>query len=86
MKPIRLKIDKKGVITTIYDDRLVNLMALGKTQTHRVSDVEPMLDGSGWVAIIRNGPDLGVFKLRQQALDAEVDYLERKLGLREDDS
>jgi hypothetical protein len=72
---ITLKISRDGKIRGIYSDALANLMKHGKSTVTRVSHVEP--SGSGWAADMApvGGPILGPFALRQEALDAEVDWL-----------
>jgi hypothetical protein len=82
----KLAIETDGTITAIYDDELADLVALGNGSIRRVSDVEPDTLG-GWTAFIRSnepagGPysqALGSFRLRSEALAAEVAYLETKL-------
>lgn len=70
-----ISIGKDGTLTMIYDDKLVGLLAQGQAVTTRASHVEPA--EGGWVADLSpvNGPKLGPFPLRQEALDAEVAYL-----------
>jgi hypothetical protein len=72
------KISPKGVITTIYSDDLAPLLAKGKVAIRRASHVEPSATGSGWTADLApvGGPVLGPFPLRQEALDAEVRWLD----------
>ena len=36
---------------------------------------------TGWLATMNDGTKIGPFRLRETALAAEVDYLERQLGL-----
>lgn len=70
-----------GKITAIYDDRIADFLASGKTTITRASQVEPHPDG-GWIADMSpSGEDviLGPFPLRQQALDAECEFLKAKL-------
>jgi hypothetical protein len=78
-KQIKLVV-KSGVITSIYDDALVSLFADAATvNTSRASNVEP--DGAGWMADLApvGGPILKGFTTRQDALDAEVQYLNRHI-------
>jgi hypothetical protein len=73
---ITLIVDDQGVITAIYDDRLAVLIDQGDATITRASHVEPQ-DG-GWCADmspIGSNVRLGPYKLRQEALDAEVEYL-----------
>lgn len=59
----------------IYSDDLRSLMAQGQATTRRASHVEP--EGSKWVADLSpvNGPKLGPFDTRAEALKAEVAWL-----------
>ncbi len=75
-----LSADENGVLSFIYSDETAFLSELGATTVTRASHVEP--DGSGqWQADMNpvGGPILGPFKLRQTALDAEVDYLKENI-------
>lgn len=64
-----------GQIRFLYDDDLVDLLGLGKAETRRASHVEPV--PGGWTADMgpAGGPVLGPYPLRQQALDAEREWL-----------
>lgn len=75
-----LVIGTDGRVTSIYNDDLADLYAVGKVTITRASHVEPTSDGE-WQADMApvGGPVLGPFKLRQDALDAEVAWLEKKL-------
>jgi hypothetical protein len=83
-KTIKLVV-KGGVITGIYDDALVPLLDQAESvETVRASNVEPHMtqwgDGrSYWQADLSpvGGPTLTGFTTRQEALDAEVQYLNR---------
>lgn len=74
-----------GTVEAIYSDSLARLFinpAAVSVETARASDVEPVPGGGGWVATMRpefGGAVLGPFALRQQALDAEVVYLNDQL-------
>lgn len=74
-REIRLSIDGNGTIAAIYDDELAGLLAEGRATITRASHVEP--GEGGWYADLSpvSGPLLGPFTLRQEALDAEVEYL-----------
>lgn len=65
-----------GDLQFIYCDRLAPLLEMGKATVKRASHVEPA--GKKWTADMSpvNGPVLGPFKLRQQALDAERAWLQ----------
>jgi hypothetical protein len=71
-----------GTTTAVYSDDLVDFFdGLGKVTTIRASSVEPHLDG-GWTADmgpIEKGVVLGPFRLREEALAAEREWLEQRL-------
>lgn len=66
---------KGNEIRFIHNDKLMNLSKMGSTNIKRASFVEP--EGAEWFADLSpvNGPKLGPFEKRQEALDAEVEYL-----------
>lgn len=66
-------IDPTGTVTTLYTE-LFNLAALGTQNIARASHVEPDADGH-WFAQIFDGPTLGPFARRSEALAAEVAWL-----------
>ena len=74
-----------GTATFVYDDRLRGLMdrAGGRSETVRASSVEP--EGDGWTVRMHRefgGEKLpGVYRLREEALRAERDYLRARRGL-----
>ena len=62
-----------GVVTAIYAET-IDLEILGKPMISRASHVEP--DASGhWFAHIVDGPTLGPFSKRSEALTAEINWL-----------
>ena len=65
-----------GVVRTLYHEAW-SLAALGATRIERASHVEPTADGQ-WQARIIEGPTLGPFSFRSEALAAEVDWLTRE--------
>ena len=70
-----------GTVTAIYDDALADLLSDAKrVSITRASHVEPTPEGK-WTADMSpsGGPVLGPFNLRQEALDAEVQWLKAKL-------
>lgn len=70
---MELVIHPSGEITTIYNE-VLNLAALGAQRIQRASHVEP--DASGrWFAQIIDGPVLGPFNRRSEAITAEVEWL-----------
>ncbi len=72
-----LSIKADGTLQFIYDDEFRPLMDEGVATVKRVSHVEPNGDGE-WEADLSpiGGPTLGPFMLRQDALDAEVAWIE----------
>lgn len=73
------RISPDGVITVIYTDKLQPLFDHGKTVIQRASHVEPA--HGKWFADMSpvNGPILGPFTLRQEALDAEVAWINKNI-------
>ncbi len=71
-----------GKVEFLYNDRLLPLTDLGPTVTKRASHVEPTIDGVRWTADMSpsGGPMLDNdgegYETRQEALDAEVQWLE----------
>lgn len=76
---LSLAIADDGTITAIYSDQLADLFKEGEAKTTRASHVEPC--EGGWSADMSpvGGPMLGPFPLREEALAAEVEWLEAKL-------
>lgn len=72
-----IEISPDGDISFIYKDELRGLMTIGKSTVKRASDVEPTAEGE-WTADLTRvgGPILGPFKFREDALAAEVAWLE----------
>jgi hypothetical protein len=68
-----LLISPTGEITTIYQE-VLDLAALGVMRIERASHVEPDAEGRWWAEVI-DGPKLGPFALRSEALAAEVAWL-----------
>ena len=65
-----------GAVRCLYDES-IDLAALGYPDITRASQVEPLGDGC-WYADLSpvNGPLLGPFKRRSEALEAERAWLE----------
>ena len=76
---MRLVIDPAGVVRCLYAET-IDLSALGVPSIRRASHVEPDNDGN-WYADLApsNGPRLGPFRLRSEALEAESTWLEANL-------
>lgn len=68
-----LVVAPNGTVTAIYAET-VDLRTLGFTTITRASHVEPDVDGQ-WLAHIIDGPVLGPFTRRSDALAAEVKWL-----------
>jgi hypothetical protein len=75
---MKIAIEPNGEVVMIYDDELADLCGEGSTVIKRVSNVEPDPKG-GWSATMLDGHKLGPFPLRNEALEAEIKYLEAKL-------
>jgi hypothetical protein len=81
MSRLVLKVAADGsTLTAIHNDALVDLYEEGQCRIARASHVEPTEDAQ-WTADMEplGGPILGPFALRQEALDAEVAWIEQKL-------
>lgn len=71
-----ITIDETGRVRFLWQDELQPLTELGEVDIRRASHVEPSQDGKWWSDLSpSNGPVLGPFNLRQEALDAEVKWL-----------
>lgn len=78
MKQSKLAISADGEVTMIYSDETAELLEeLGEATVERVSNVEPV--AGGWQATMIDGAVLPVYRLRADALAAEVEYLNSKL-------
>ena len=77
---MQIVITPDGTVKCLYGEEL-DLHALGQLCIQRGSHVEPTEDGQ-WTADLSpvNGPMLGPFANRSAALDAEREWLERKLA------
>lgn len=75
MTEVVINVDSEGV-SFIWNDEAAALTDLGQASIRRVSHVEPTRDGQ-WTADLSpvDGPLLGPYRLRRQALDAEVEWL-----------
>ena len=74
---MHLVIQPGGGVRCLYDEEL-DLKVLGRLSIRRGSHVEPTDDGH-WTADVSpvNGPLLGPFRLRSEALSAEQKWLEQ---------
>ncbi len=73
---MELRIDPAGRVTGLYSEA-IDLSSLGEVSIRRASHVEPNAQGQ-WLADLSpvGGPVLGPFRLRSEALSAEVGWLE----------
>jgi hypothetical protein len=74
---LHLIIDSSGNARCIYDET-IPLQHLGRIKIRRGSHVEPVPSGQ-WIADMKpvDGPVLGPFSMRSQALAAERRWLEK---------
>ncbi len=71
-----LRIDAAGTVTCVYGEE-IDLSVLGAVSIRRASHVEPNDLGQWWADLSPvDGPRLGPFLLRSQALEAELAWLE----------
>ena len=78
---VNVTVQTNGDLRMIYYDDIATLLTLGDSRIVRASHVEP--DAHGWTADMSpvDGPMLGPFALRQDALDAEVTWLQAERNL-----
>ena len=81
---MELIIDASGHCRCVYDES-IDIHRLGKPTIRRGSHVEPTADGT-WTADLSpiNGPLLGPFNARSEAIDAEIAWLRKHLLKSED--
>lgn len=84
VKQLKLVVKDGGIIHSIYDDALIPILDEAEVaQIGRASHVEPRVreGASYWQADLTpvGGPILTNFKTRKEALDAEVQYLNRHI-------
>ena len=70
---MQLAIEPTGQVRCVYDEA-INLHSFGPLTIRRGSHVEPTEDGQ-WLASLEDGPILGPFLLRSDALAAERQWL-----------
>ncbi|MCC9608289.1 hypothetical protein LOC68_11170 [Blastopirellula sp. JC732] len=74
---MHLIIEANGQIRCLYEEA-IDISQLGQLTISRGSFVEPNLDGTWWADLTPvQGPRLGPFARRSDALAAEVAWLER---------
>lgn len=72
---IELVVDHSGTAHCIYSDDF-DLAGLGEFRVSRASHVEPDSQGRWWADLAPvNGPKLGPFRRRSDALDVEIAWL-----------
>lgn len=72
---IELVVDSTGTAHCIYSDEF-DLAGLGEIKVSRASHVEPDSQGRWWADLAPvNGPKLGPFRWRSDALDVEIAWL-----------
>ena len=72
---MEILIEPCGNVRCVYGES-IDLSQLGRTSIRRGSHVEPTDDGSWLVDLAPvDGPQLGPFQHRSQALQAELDWL-----------
>ena len=77
---MELVVDAGGGVRCIYDETL-DLREIGKLQITRASHVEPDRDGFWWADMGPvDGPVLGPFTSRTEALQAERGWLVEKIA------
>lgn len=71
-----ITVQADGSLRFIWSDDLVEMLELGEPNVQRASHVEPTEAGQ-WMADLYpvGGPVLGPFRLRNDALAAEVEWL-----------
>lgn len=76
---LKFAVEADGAVVTIYDDCHADLFDESSVTVTRASHVEP--SEGGWSADMTpvGGSILGPYRLRQEALDAEVEYLKHIL-------
>ena len=76
MSTKRISVDPTGVVRFVWDDALSGLCEHGRVSMRRVSKVEAD-DRGRWTADLDvvNGPTLGPFTKRGDAITAEVEWL-----------
>ena len=76
---MNLLIDPRGQVHCLYGEA-VDLAVLGSLSIRRASHVEPDEQGRWWADLSPvDGPMLGPFEQRSQALEAEAAWLESHL-------
>ena len=71
-----LIIESTGLVRCVYEES-IDLSRIGKVDIRRASHVEPT-SGGQWIADLApvDGPKLGPFQNRSEAIEAELDWLQ----------
>jgi hypothetical protein len=80
----RIVIDTDGTLHFVWDDALASLVEASEAVVTRASHVEPSSTKPGWWEADMapsDGPVLGPFRLRAEALQAEREWLREHRGL-----
>jgi hypothetical protein len=67
-----------GTMRCLYTEE-IDLSAIGNMAIQRTSNVNPDDMGQWWAEILPDGPLLGPFAKRSEALAAEIDYIENNV-------
>ncbi len=79
---MQLIVDRAGQVVCLYSEE-IDLACLGQLNITRASHVEPDDDGKWWANLAPvEGPALGPYQLRSEALEAEREWLEAWLSNR----
>jgi len=74
---MQLVIDRQGNARCVYGEE-IDLTELGRVTIRRGSHVEPDANGKWWADLSPvNGPRIGPFDRRSDALNAEREWLEK---------
>jgi len=74
-----IQFSEDGTAKSVYSEK-IDLNELGKVAHNRASHVEPNENGE-WIADLSpvGGPTLGPFKLRSEAIQNEIEWIETKI-------
>ena len=83
MEDVEIIVEADGRLSFVHDDDVAGLFAGSESRTRRASHVEPT-DAGTWTADLApvDGPTLGPFVTRREALAAEVNWLKAAMSAR----